>query len=170
MTEQPTPDKDGAPQDGPAAYQPPSYQSQSYQSPSYQSPGAPDYGQPAGPDGTPNASSGPYYGAPEYGQPGSAYNAYGQPIYYPLPPEPKGLSIASLCCGIAVYLGFGFFILPQVAAVVLGHLALRREPSGRGMAIAGLVLGYVGVAITILVIGLLAALGFGAASYGGYRI
>jgi hypothetical protein len=67
-------------------------------------------------------------------------------------PQPKGLSIASLCCGIAVYLGFGVFILPQLAAVILGHLALRREPSGRGFAIAGLVMGYLGLVLTVLAI------------------
>ncbi len=65
-----------------------------------------------------------------------------------MPPEPKGLSIASLCCGIAAFMGLGFFLLPQLAAVILGHMALKREPSGKGMAIAGLVLGYVGIALT----------------------
>ncbi len=166
MTDQPTSGKDGAPQDR----QPPSYQP-----PPYQPPETPDYGQPTAPYASPDAASGPYYGGPyyggpEYGQPAGSYNAYGQPVYYPLPPEPKGLSIASLCSGIVVYLGFGVFILPQIAAIILGHLALRREPAGRGMAIAGLVLGYVGLAITILIIGLIVALGFGAASYSGYRV
>ncbi|QYF88788.1 DUF4190 domain-containing protein [Arthrobacter sp. PAMC25284] len=166
MTDQPTPGNDGAPK----GQQPPSYQP-----PPHRQSDAPDYGQPPWPYGTPPAAPGQSYGAPDYGQPpygqrGSPYNAYGQPVYYPLPPEPKGLSIASLCCGITVYLGFGVFILPQLAAVFLGHLALRREPAGRGMAIAGLVLGYVGIAITVLVIGLLVALGMTAASYGGYRV
>ncbi len=153
MSNQPTPGKDGPPEG---------------QQPQY----GPTYGPPYG---TPPAASGQHYGAPDYGQPpygqpAGPYNAYGQPVYYPLPPEPKGLSISSLCCGIAVYLGFGVFILPQLAAVILGHLALRREPAGRGMAIGGLVLGYVGIAITVLVIGLFVALGMTAASYGGYRV
>ena len=69
-----------------------------------------------------------------------------------MPPEPKGLSIASLCCGIAAFVGLGFFLLPQLAAVILGHMALKREPSGKGMAIAGLVMGYVGIALALLVI------------------
>ncbi len=91
------------------------------------------------------------YGA--YGQPAGAYgDAYGQPYYYGVPAVPRGLSIASLCCGVAAFLGFGFFLLPQLAAVVLGHLALNREPGGRGLAIAGLVLGYVAIAITLLVV------------------
>jgi hypothetical protein len=58
-----------------------------------------------------------------------------------MPAEPKGLSIASMVCGIASVL-LGWFLLPQVAAIVTGHLALRREPSGKGMSITGLVLGY----------------------------
>lgn len=92
----------------------------------------------------------PYYGR-QYGQ---QYNQqysgpYGQP-YAGMPVQPKGLSIASLCCGIAVYVGFGFILLPQIAAVILGHMALRREPSGRGFAIAGLVMGYIGLALTVL--------------------
>lgn len=138
---------------------------------------ASDYGRPADPYGTPYGAAPqqpfgqqPYgqqppaqqppaqqpYGAPApYGQPGGPFNAYGQPSYYGVPPEPKTLSIASLCCGVAAFLGFGFFLLPQLAAVVLGHMALKREPSGRGMAIAGLVLGYVGIALAVLVIGLI---------------
>ncbi|MBD1542877.1 DUF4190 domain-containing protein [Arthrobacter sp. IA7] len=104
------------------------------------------YGQPVSPYGQ-------HYGQ-QYGQ---QYNQqysspYGQPSYYGAAPQPKGLSIASLCCGIAVYLGFGVFILPQLAAVILGHMALRREPSGRGFAIAGLVMGYLGLVLTVLAI------------------
>jgi hypothetical protein len=92
----------------------------------------------------------PYYGqqyGQQYNQPYSG--PYGQP-YAGMPVQPKGLSIASLCCGIAVYVGFGFILLPQIAAVILGHMALRREPSGRGFAIAGLVMGYIGLALTVL--------------------
>ncbi|MET3903922.1 DUF4190 domain-containing protein [Paenarthrobacter sp. 4246] len=99
-----------------------------------------------------------------YGQPPSPYqqqafnqqpygqqqSPYGQPAYYAMQAEPKGLSIASMCCGIAIFVGFGFFILPQIAAVILGHLGLKREPAGRGMAIAGLVMGYIGIALTVI--------------------
>ncbi|MCY1249235.1 hypothetical protein D9M72_627510 [compost metagenome] len=86
-----------------------------------------------------------------------------------MPPEPKGLSIASLCCGIAVFLGLGLFILPQLAAVILGHLALLREPAGRGLAIGGLVLGYIGLALTAIVLTFAVAAIFAAANAGyGY--
>ncbi|MGO4121249.1 DUF4190 domain-containing protein [Arthrobacter sp. YAF16] len=138
MTEQPTSGYDEAHR----GYQPPPYR------PPYGGDGhvppmptaAPHLGQPAG-----------SYAA--YGQPAGPYaDAYGQPYYYGVAPAPRGLSIASLCCGIASFLGFGFFLLPQLAAVVLGHLALHREPGGKGLAIAGLVLGYAAIAITLLVV------------------
>ncbi|MFF1383960.1 DUF4190 domain-containing protein [Arthrobacter sp. NPDC058288] len=135
MTNQPAPGDEGTPQ----GYQPPSYvpPQGSQPVPPGATYGQPDYGQQPGP----------------YGQhPGPYGTAYGQPSYYGMPPEPKGLSIASLCCGIAVFIGLGLFILPQIAAVVLGHLALHREPAGRGLAIAGLVLGYVGLALTAIVL------------------
>lgn len=61
--------------------------------------------------------------------------------------ETSGKAIASLICGIL------FFIVPvAVAAVVLGHLSLSdiRKSGGRlvgsGMATAGLILGYMGLA------------------------
>ncbi|QDY89629.1 DUF4190 domain-containing protein [Arthrobacter sp. UKPF54-2] len=118
----------------------------------HQPPWTPPYGS----DGRlpPMPASAPHLGQPPYSGygPGPYADAYGQPNYYGVPAAPRVLSIASLCCGIASFLGFGFFLLPQLAAVVLGHLALSREPSGRGMAIAGLVLGYVAIAITVLVV------------------
>ncbi|MEN8582946.1 DUF4190 domain-containing protein [Burkholderia sp. RS01] len=117
----------------------------------YSQPRSP-YAQPGGPYGQPGQ-----YGSP-YGQPGQYGSPYGQPSYYGMAPAPKNLSIASLCCGIAVYVGFGVFLLPQLAAVILGHMALRREPSGRGFAIAGLVMGYIGIALTVLAIVALAVL------------
>ncbi|CAH0284906.1 MULTISPECIES: DUF4190 domain-containing protein [unclassified Arthrobacter] len=125
--------------------------------------GQPGYGQAA------YNQPAPPYGQPSpYAQPGSP-NAYGQPAYYGAPAAPKSLSIASMCCGIAALVGFGFFLLPQLAAVILGHLALRREPAGRGMAIAGLVMGYVGIAVTILVL-VIFGLVIGTARNSGYGV
>ena len=58
-------------------------------------------------------------------------------------PQPKTLSLTSMILGIASFIGFGFLILPQIAAIITGHLGYRREmPQGKGFAIAGLVLGY----------------------------
>ncbi|MEO3931609.1 DUF4190 domain-containing protein [Micrococcaceae bacterium Sec7.4] len=166
MTDQPKPEKGEAPE----GYQPPSFIPGQESGEQYRPP-APDYSPPTEPYATPYGTAPqqapgaggqqqygqqPYGATPQYGQPGGPFNAYGQPAYYGVPPEPKGLSIASMCCGIAAFVGLGIFLLPQLAAVILGHLALRREPSGRGMAIAGLVLGYVGIALTILVIVIIA--------------
>lgn len=186
MSEQPAKPDETPKNDTPQGYEPPPappYGQPQDQQP-YAAPSA--YGQPASPYGQqPYGQSEPYgqqspaYGQPAspYGQPASPYgqqpygqpaSPYGQPAYYGMPAEPKGLSIASMCCGIAVYLGFGFILLPQIAAVVLGHMALKKEPSGRGMAIAGLVMGYLGILLTV-VFGALFIIGLTAASQYNYR-
>lgn len=105
----------------------------------YSQPGAGAYTQPAEQYGAPYAQQGSPYGPPStYAQP----NPYGQPAYYGMPAaEPRGLSIASMVCGISSVL-LGWFLIPQLAAIITGHLALGREPSGKAMSITGLVLGY----------------------------
>ena len=111
--------------------------------------GQDSYGQSGSGQG-PYGEPGQYGGA--YGQPPSAYSQrpapYGQPAgpypqqgYYGMQPEAKTLSIASMVCGIASVI-MGWLLLPQIAAIITGHMALKREPAGRGMSIAGLVLGY----------------------------
>ncbi|ABM08034.1 DUF4190 domain-containing protein [Paenarthrobacter aurescens] len=159
-----------APEQGANATQPlPPYEQSAHGQNPYAQPQQPagayapgDYSQqPPSPYGQPPS---PYqqqaFNQQPYGQPQSPY---GQPAYYAMQAEPKGLSIASMCCGIAVYVGFGFFILPQIAAVILGHLALKREPAGKGMAIAGLVMGYLGVALTVI-FGIIFFIAIGASS------
>lgn len=93
----------------------------------------------------------PYPAAPgnrpiqPYGQ-----QPYGQPYYSGLTPaEPKGMSIAALVLGIVGVISGGWFIIPQILAVVFGHIGLKKEPSVKGMAITGLVLGYLMVAISL---------------------
>ena len=66
----------------------------------------------------------------------------------------SGLAIASMVLGIVWVYWIG-----SILAVIFGHVALsqiKKDPNvrGRGMAIAGLVLGYVGIAL--LIIGILA--------------
>jgi hypothetical protein len=75
------------------------------------------------------------------------------------------MAIASLVCGI---LGF-MLCLPSIGAVVCGHIAraqIRQEPQGgEGLALAGLITGYIvlaGIVIYILVM----VLGFGALAFG----
>jgi Domain of unknown function (DUF4190)/GYF domain 2 len=65
----------------------------------------------------------------------------------------KGLAIAGLICAI---IG-GYVSVVAIPAVVCGHMALSRiknypnEYSGKGMAIAGLILGYLGIALGAMV-------------------
>jgi Domain of unknown function (DUF4190)/Domain of unknown function (DUF1707) len=92
--------------------------------------------------------SGPSFGVMPY-----------QPGYYPVPATPtSGLAIGALICGIAELFTLGFAAIP---AVILGHLARaqikRTGERGDGMAIAGLVLGYLGIGIWTLIIVALAA-------------
>jgi len=69
-----------------------------------------------------------------------------------------GLSIASLVCGILAVIScyiWGLFGLP---AVICGHMSLKKINNspvpiqGKGMAIAGLITGYIGIALQIVVI------------------
>jgi hypothetical protein len=88
----------------------------------------------------------------------------------PFPPElpsnqPKktpGLAIASLVFGIISVIGGAILFVPMVLAIVFGHIAharIRKNPTlgGGGIALAGLVLGYVSI-LTIFIVGLLAAM------------
>ncbi|RAX48456.1 hypothetical protein DQ353_15070 [Arthrobacter sp. AQ5-05] len=65
--------------------------------------------------------------------------------------QPAGaLAIVSLVTGIIAVLTGGMLIFPQIAAVICGHLALKREPHMRGIAIAGLVTGYLMLGFIVL--------------------
>ncbi len=68
-----------------------------------------------------------------------------------------GYAIASLVLGIVGLLGVAFFgFVAAVLAAVFGHVALGRISragagrGGRGLAIAGLVLGYITIGLTVL--------------------
>jgi uncharacterized protein DUF4190 len=112
--------------------QPPSYgQQPSYgQPPSYAQ--QPAYGQPPAPP------------SPAAGYPGYP-NAYGMPA--PMAQETSGMAIASLICA--------FLVAP--VGVILGHIALNQiknsngQLGGRGLAIAGLIIGYASIALGLVV-------------------
>jgi len=93
-----------------------------------------------------------------------AQNPAGGPSYYPMPvylapPEPKGLSIASMVLALASIV-FGFTFLVPIAGLILGIAGLRKEPAGRGMALTGVIISSlilllcVVVLILFLVVGL----------------
>ncbi|HEU4676715.1 MAG TPA: DUF4190 domain-containing protein [Motilibacteraceae bacterium] len=154
----------GQPQYGQPGYEQPSYGQPQYGQPQYGQPqyGQPQYGQPQ--YGQPQYGQ-PQYGQPGYGQPqyGAPGQPYGQAPAYPYGEAPakqsNGLAVAALVCGI-----IGFFCgLTAIAAIPLGIVGLRRSRelggTGRGMAIAGLVLGCVVVVLSVVFIAVLMARG-----------
>lgn len=80
--------------------------------------------------------------------------AYYAPTHYAQPTAaPSGLAIASLVTGIVgAFFGFlyGIGFLSALAAVITGHIAQRRKYGPRGFWIAGLVCGYVGLALSLI--------------------
>jgi hypothetical protein len=76
------------------------------------------------------------------------------PGYY-MPVVNSGLAIASLVCGILAVVTCYFGGIMGVPAVICGHLAIskiQQSPipmSGRGSAIAGLVMGYLGILFSL---------------------
>ena len=75
------------------------------------------------------------------------------------PPPSSGLAIASMICGIISFFLCGVWALGGIPAVICGHMALKniaQAPSrieGRGMALAGVICGWITIAIQILWIG-----------------
>lgn len=110
-----------------------------------QPPAPPTYSAPAAPAPQSYPAAAPYPQA-EGGYPNAPYGAY--------PPSPKTntLAIVSLVAGIA-----GLVVLPfigSIVAVITGHMSLsqlKKQPEGgRGMAIAGLITGYIGLVLAVL--------------------
>ena len=123
------------------------YPPQGDQSPPYGSPPPGYEQQPSQPYGTPPGYPPAYNQAP-YGAPA------GYPGVLPAGSQSNGLAIASMILGIV---GFLFGLLTAIPAVITGHMALNRikqNPAlgGRGMAIAGLVLGYLVIAVAAIFI------------------
>jgi len=71
------------------------------------------------------------------------------------PPKKQGLAITSLVLGILSILICVLGILPGIPAVITGHVARRRarkqpdQHGGAGFALAGLITGYLGAALSI---------------------
>jgi hypothetical protein len=86
---------------------------------------------------------------PGGGQPGATPAP--PPYGYPQARPTNGLAIASLVCGL---LQFAVPVVMTVLALVFGYVARNqireRGESGEGMAKAGIILGWVGVALGVL--------------------
>jgi hypothetical protein len=84
---------------------------------------------------------------------------YGQPQWQPEPPKKttNGFSIAALVLGICWVWGIG-----SILALVFGYIGKSQidksqgRQGGRGMAVAGIVLGWIGIGLLILWIVLVA--------------
>ncbi|MDQ1113541.1 putative membrane protein [Microbacterium testaceum] len=167
----------GAPADTATPYGTPTPEAPASHTPA---PEAPAYGAPAPEAGA--AYGAPAYGAPAYGQPTTS--TYGQPAYgapnaaygygggYAAPARTNVLAIVSL---VASLVGF-VLILPvvgSIAGVIMGHISLKqikeRGERGRGMALAGVIIGYVTLLFVILFIIGISILIAGSAGSSGSR-
>lgn len=167
------------------SYEPPSYEQPRYEQPSYDQPqydqpqyGQSQFGQQAPPQyGTPGnypppppygAAPGygpppgyppPGYGAPGYGAPGygaPGYGAPGYPAYGAQPTKTNALAIASLVASVVSLCGIG-----SIAGIILGVVAINQikvsGESGRGLALAGIIVGAVTLLFSMLWLVLVAA-------------
>ncbi|MBJ7384694.1 MAG: DUF4190 domain-containing protein [Mycolicibacterium sp.] len=183
----PRPDEQDSGDSAPAyanSYEPPSYEQPRYDQPSYEPQyGQPQYGQsqfgqqappqygtpgnyppppPYGaapgygpPPGYPPPGYGaPGYGAPGYGAPG--YGAPGYPAYGAQPTKTNALAIASLVASVVSLCGIG-----SIAGIILGVVAINQikvsGESGRGLALAGIIVGAVTLLFSMLWLVLVAA-------------
>lgn len=118
-------------------------------------------GEPATPpyDTTGTASStygAPAYGAPAYGAPAYGGSAYGTASYGygTAPTRTNPLAIVSLVASLV-----GIFVIPvigQIVGIVTGHISLKQIKAsgerGRGMGLAGLLIGYISLGLGALIV------------------
>jgi hypothetical protein len=109
-------------------------------------PNTPEPGAPVPPTGP----SAPGYSAPPAGPPayGQAESAYGQPATG----KTNTLAIVSLVASLVGFAtGIGF-----IAGIICGHISLgqikKTGEQGRGLALAGLIIGYIGIVLSIIVV------------------
>jgi hypothetical protein len=98
------------------------------------------------------------------------------PQYSPMPTYPpvaqnNGLAIASLVCGILAWVGL-LPLVGAIAAVIMGHMARTQikasngMQSGNGLAIAGLIMGYIQLALFVVLLCFLVLVLVGVAASG----
>jgi hypothetical protein len=123
-----------------------------WQQPGEQQPQGPPPWQPPGPQDP--QQPGYAASAPLFGQPGQpAYGGqYGQPPYAGPPPKTNALAIASLVCScVGIFCG-----IAAIVGIVLGFVArssIRKSngaEKGDGLALAGIIVGFVVIALSIL--------------------
>jgi hypothetical protein len=180
-----TPTAPGAPEAAPRTVPPappvppaPTTDTPSPAAPAGDAPPAPAYGVPQappayGPPASPIYDAPAAPSAPSYGAPGGP--AYGSAPYgtgYGAAVRTNVLAIISLVASIAGFL----WVLPvigPIAAVVTGHISLaqikRTGEKGRGMALAGTIVGWVGVGFLVVSVVVLLFIGVGIAASNSSR-
>ena len=97
----------------------------------------------------------------------------GQPLPPGQPPPASGMAVASLVLGIVSLVFFPLGLVLGVPAVICGHAgwgAIHAEPElvgGKGMVVAGLITGYLGIVVGAL--SLLGAVVLAVSIYLGFR-
>ena len=97
----------------------------------------------------------------------------GQPLPLSQPPPASGMAVASLVLGIVSLVFFPLGLVLGVPAVICGHAgwgAIHAEPElvgGKGMVVAGLITGYLGIVVGAL--SLLGAVVMAISIYLGFR-
>lgn len=121
-------------------------------------------GYPASPGGYPGAPEA-YPGAPEAYPGGSPYPGYGYgaPVV-PAAQPTNGMAIASMVVslvGLVTLVCYGFGGLIGIVGAILGHVARRqireRGNAGAGMALAGVIIGWVTTVLALVIVGLIVA-------------
>ena len=136
----------------------------------YDAPPAPPYGAPAYPAPAygQSAPGAPAYGQQTYGQQDTGQQVYGQQPYgqqpygapaygYSAAPRVNPLAVVALVSSLV-----GLFVIPvigQIVGIITGHISLKQLKTtgerGRGMALSGVLIGYISLGLGILAIVLL---------------
>lgn len=135
-------------------------------------PGAGAWG--AGSPGGSNPGGAGYAPAPSgqsFGSlPGQAYPPAAMPGYQPVPGQSRSsntLAVVAFVLGLLQFIGWIIFVLPgliaAILAIVLGFTSMRQMrrtgEGGRGLAITGIVLGFAGIVVGLLItVGVIAAI------------
>ncbi len=152
-------------------YQAPGYQAPEYQAPGYQAPGQPTgYPTPGYPapgyqvPGQPTGYAAPGYQQPYAVPPQQAYGYPAYPVYAPVAPSrsTNGMSIASLVvslAGLVLLFCYGAGGALGLVGAILGHVSRsqirKRDEEGKGLALAGIIVGWITVGISLIIVGLI---------------
>jgi hypothetical protein len=94
---------------------------------------------------------------PQYQQPYQPPSSYAAPVAVAPPQRTSAWAIASLVLSLTVLVGF--VLIGPLLAVIFGHLAQREIKrsqglvGGGGLATAGLIIGYIGILLSVAVCG-----------------